>query len=359
MRLESDDFRVLGGLRYGKTTGNPLAFLIPNAEADAWAEVLPPFGTPTGEPRATPRPGHADLAGALKFAAVSGQRLLPADITDVSERASARQTVATVLAGAVCKCLLNALGMEMASFVFQLGRLRLSRARLHKLLEARTLQELPLDAIGASRLRIPDASLSKRAAEEVKRARSEGTTLGGGFGMMTFGVLAGLGSFAQSEHRLDGRLTGALSSIPGVKAVGFGQSLWACALDGRDYQDLIVRDRDSVSTITNRDGGVTGGVTNGAPVVMWALMKPLPTQNPPLPTVDLRSGQPTQAVQQRADVTAVPAAAIIAEAEVALILADAILMEFGSSHLSVLQERVLLRRKRLTKFFAGSEEKPE
>jgi len=356
MRLESDDFQILGGLRHGETTGNPLAFLIPNAEAKEWERLLDPFETGKEKPLSAPRPGHADLAGALKFAELNDGRMLPADIRDVSERASARETVARAVAGAVCKHLLSAVGMEIASFVFQLGRLKLPRRKLHKLMEARSRDELPLKALKASRLLVPDTELSRHAAEEVRRARSAGTTLGGGFVVMTFGAVPGLGSFAQPSYRLDGRLAGAMNSIPGVKAAGFGQSLWACTLDGRAYQDVIARDGDSVRLLTNRDGGLTGGVTNGAPVVLWALMKPLPTQHPPLSTVDLRNGKPIRATKQRADVTTVPAAAIIAEAEMALVLADAVLEEFGGSHLSVIVERVQLHRKRLARLFASEEE---
>jgi len=356
MRLERDDFQVLGGLRYGKTTGNPLAFVIPNAEAEAWAEILAPFGAPVAEPLTAPRPGHADLAGALKSAALGGGRLLPADIRDVSERASARETVGRVLAGAVCRRMLKTLEVDIASFVFELGKLRLPRGRLRKLLEARSMDELPLKAIRGGRLLIPDAELTARAMKQVNRARKAGTTLGGGFAVMAFGAVAGLGSFAQAVYRLDGRLARAMSSIPGVKAVGFGQSLWACALDGRDYQDVIVRDGDTVSMATSRDGGLAGGVTTGMPIVLWALMKPLPTQRPPLPTVDLRTGKPASSARQRADVTAVPVAAIIAEAEMAMVLADAVLAEFGGSHISVLRERVLLHRKRLAGLFAKEKE---
>ena len=351
MKLETDTFTCEGGLRGGVTTGNPIVLRLPNAEAEQWSRLLHPFAGSRDDPLTVPRPGHADLAGALKFAAVAGGKLHPADIRDVWERASARETAARVLTGGVCKLLLEAVGMSVSSLCYQVGKVALPRRSLLKLLCANSLEALPYKRIEASPLRMPDAELEERALAEIGAARQRGTTLGGSFAVWAFAVPPGLGSFGQWDERLDGRLAQAVMSIPAVRAVAFGTATLMPSADGAGYHDLPERAGSSVSHRSNRAGGVVGGVANGMPVVLTALVKPLPTQQEPLPSVDLAAGKPARAPALRSDVTAVPAASVVAEAMVALVLADAVLAESGGSHLTEVVRRVEERRRLLSGLF--------
>jgi len=351
MKLETDAFTCEGGLRGGVTTGYPLVLRLPNAEAEQWARLLHPFEGARDERITVPRPGHADLAGVLKFAAVAEGRLRPADIRDVWERASARETAARVLAGSVCKLLLEAVGVDLTSFTYRLGKASLPRRRLLKLLGASSLRGLPLQAIEASPLRVPDPALEEHALAEIDAAKKQGTTLGGTIAAMAFGVPPGLGSFAQWDERLDGRLAQAVMSIPAVKSVALGAASALDKADGSSYHDLIDQQGGGVTHATNHAGGIAGGVTNGMPVVVTAFVKPIPTQQQPPASVDLETGRTAKPPAQRSDITAVPAAAVVAETMVALVLADAMLAEVGGSHISELVQRVEKRRKLLSALF--------
>jgi len=352
MMLEKDEFEVLSGLRGGVTTGAPLAVFIPNAEAKKWARVLHPWRAP-GQNVAltTPRPGHADFAGAMKFAAIVQGKLVPADIRNVIERASARQTIATHFAGAFCKFLLNELSVETASFVFQVGRARLSQKTLARFLEAREIKDIPFEAIDGSVVRIPDDKVSQKAVEEIERARKAGTTLGGGVVAFAFNVPVGLGSYCDWDQRLDGKIAQAIMAIPGVKAVGIGGAFWKCGLPGSSYHGDILRSGGGITYSKNSDGGLSGGVTNGMPIVVTAMMKPLSTQARPLGSVDLRSGKRAKAIVERHDVTSVPAVSVIAENVLAFVLAREILETFGGDEITIIKERVALQRERLNKLF--------
>lgn len=345
MKLETDAVTCEGGLHGSVTTGNPLAFSIPNAEADKWSHLLDPWEGSREDPLTRPRPGHADFAGAMKFAAHDGEGLKPADIQDVLERASARETAGRAVAGAVCKALLAAVDVSAASFAYRIGKAGLPRRTLLRLLEARELAGIPVARIEKSPLRIPDDKAEKAAKASVDDARKRGVTLGGGFVVMAFGLLPGIGSFSQWEERLDGRIAQALASIPSVKAAGIGAARWLEEADGGEYHDEPVRDDESLTHATNRAGGITGGLTNGMPVVAVGTVKPIPTQAKPLRTVDLASGKPASAPKQRSDVTSVPAASVIAESMLALVLADAVLAEFGGNHIDDViarwQDRIL------------------
>ncbi|OGK09758.1 MAG: chorismate synthase [Candidatus Riflebacteria bacterium RBG_13_59_9] len=352
MKLESDAVTCEGGLRGGVTTGNPLALRIPNAEAEAWASLLDPWEGARGPAVTIPRPGHADLAGAVKYASRGEAGLLPADMRDVQERASARETVGKVVAGAVCKALLERLQVRIAGFVYRIGEASLSKRSLRKLLEARTPDDLPLAAINASPLRVPEERVSEAAKQAVNDARQRGTTLGGGFAVQAFGVLPGIGSYSQGDERLDACLAQAMMSIPAVKVVGFGAAQWLVASDGSRFHDEIILDGDALTHRSNRAGGIVAGVTNGMPMVVTAAVKPIPTQARGLQTVDLGRGKATRARKQRSDVTAVPAASVIAESMAALILADVVLGEFGGSHIDDLVARWEERRRQLSRMLA-------
>ncbi len=352
MKLETDAVACEGGLRGSVTTGNPLAFRIPNAEADKWSRLLDPWEGSGDDPLTRPRPGHADFAGAMKYASHEGDALIPADIQDVLERASARETAGRVVAGAVCKELLATVNVSAASFVHHIGKIGLPRRKLLRLLEAKELRGIPVAQIEKSPLRMPDEKAGIAAKTAVDDARKRGLTLGGGFAVIAFGLLPGLGSFTQWDERLDGRIAQALASIPSVKAVGIGAARWLEDADGSEYHDDLVRDGEVFTHATNRAGGITGGLTNGMPVVAAGTVKPIPTQAKPLRTVDLASGKPVKAPRQRSDVTAVPAASVIAESMLALVLADAILAELGGSHIDDIVARWEERRNRISRMMA-------
>ena len=352
MKLETDAVTCEGGLRGSCTTGNPLAFRISNAEADKWSRLLDPWEGSRDDPLTRPRPGHADFAGAMKFAAHDGEELKPADIQDVLERASARETAGRVVAGAVYKELLAVVNVSVTSFVHRIGKAGLPRRALLRLLEARELQDIPVTRIEKSPLRIPDDKAEKAAKAAVDDGRKRGVTLGGGFAVMAFGLLPGIGSFSQWDERLDGRIAQALASIPAVKMVGIGAARWLENADGSEYHDELVRGRETLTHTTNRAGGITGGLTNGMPIVATGTVKPIPTQAKPLQTADLASGKPAKALKQRSDITAAPAASVIAECMLALVLADAVLAELGGSHVDDVAARWEERKKRIGKTLA-------
>jgi chorismate synthase len=292
-RLESDEVEVLAGLRHGRTLGSPLALVIRNRDHASWAWGMSPWptaGEPEGKgtkPVTLPRPGHADLAGALKFGL--------ADVREALERASARQTAATVAAGAVAKRLLSEVGVAVEGRVLELGG-------------ARSEEEI-------------------RAA--VDAAKADRDTLGGVVEVRAGGVPPGLGSYASAELRLDGRLAAALASIQAVKGVEIGDGFALARLRGSEAHDEIFRDEAGLHRETNRAGGIEAGVSNGQEIVVRAAMKPLPTLMRPLQSVDLDTGQPSEALVERSDVAAVEALAVVAEAAVAFELARAAREKFG------------------------------
>jgi chorismate synthase len=291
-KLEQDEVEVLAGLRHGRTLGTPLALVVRNRDHKNWAWGMspwPPEGEPEGkgtEPVTLPRPGHADLAGAQKFAL--------GDVRDALERASARQTAVAVAAGAVAKELLRELQIEVHG------------------------QASP--AAGAD-------------AAEVDAARKDRDTLGGVVEVRAWGVPPGLGSYAAKEQRLDARLAAGLMGIQAVKAVEIGGGFELAALRGSQAHDEIVRDDRGLHRETNRAGGIEGGVSNGQEIVVRAGMKPLPTLMQPLASVDLETGEPANALVERSDVSAVEALAVVAEAAVAFELARAAREKFGGDAL--------------------------
>jgi chorismate synthase len=292
-KLEQDEIEVLAGLRHGQTLGTPLALVVRNRDHKNWAWGMspwPPEGEPQGKgtkPVTLPRPGHADLAGAQKFAL--------ADVRDALERASARQTAVAVAAGAVAKALLRELGIEIRG-------------------EARA-------EAGADEA-------------EVDEARAERDTLGGVVEVRAGGVPPGLGSYAMKEERLDGRLAAALMGIQAVKGVEIGEGFGLARLRGSEAHDEIVRDERGLHRTSNRAGGIEGGISNGEEIVVRAAMKPLPTLMQPLASVDLQTGEPGEALVERSDVSAVEALAVVAEAAVAFELARAAREKFGGDALA-------------------------
>jgi len=322
MQIERDEVQITAGIRHGVTLGYPICLVVANRDWANWREEMAVEAAGEGwESERTvtvPRPGHADLAGAAKF----DHR----DMRNVLERASARETAARVAAGAVCKLLLAEVGIEVRGHTVAVGGV-----------EAAPLEhsEATWQRVEASDLRCADEEAVGRMRRRIDEAREDGDTLGGVFEVAAGGVPPGLGSYASWDQRLDGRLAQAMLSIPAVKAVEIGTGWRAVALPGSQVHDPISMREDAAADEwpfargSNSAGGLEGGVTNGEPVVLRAAMKPIPTLTRPLASVDLRSKQPTEAHAERSDVCAVPAASVVAEAMVALVLGSALCEKFG------------------------------
>lgn len=317
MKIEADEVELHGGLRGGVTLGSPIALWIANRDFANWERVMSPFANDPerSEKRRlrSPRPGHADLAGGLKY--------LRRDLRDVLERASARETAARVAAGALARQLLARLGIEIASGVRSLGPLGADRP-------APTWAEVA-SVDDSSPLRAIDHELETQMVDLVDRTARDGDTLGGAVTIIAHNVPAGLGSHVHFDEKLDGRLARAVMSVPAVKAVEIGAALAASRGPGSAAHDPIEHDGTGWRRSSNHAGGIEGGITNGEDVVVTAYKKPISTLRRGLPSVDLDTLEPHRSQYERSDVTALPAAGVIAEAMVALVLADALLEKTG------------------------------
>ncbi|HTR20767.1 MAG TPA: chorismate synthase [Gemmatimonadales bacterium] len=324
MKIESDQIEWLAGVRAGETIGAPVAMLIWNRDWEHWQDVMAPEGEPGTERRrqvTRPRPGHADLAGALKYDR--------ADARDILERASARETAARTACGALGKLLLGEFGVEIGSHVVELGGVSAKH---------RTPLPAPLNpAADASPVRCLDAEAEREMIARIDAAKAAGDTLGGVVEVVARGLPVGLGSHASWDRKLDGRLAQALMSIPAVKGVELGLGFAAARRKGSEVHDEIL---PGFTRGSNRAGGTEGGMTTGEALVCHVAMKPISTLMTPLQTVDLRTGAPAQAQSERSDVTAVPALGVIAEAMVALVLTEAWLEKFGGDSLAELRRNV-------------------
>jgi chorismate synthase len=333
MAIESDRAEILSGVRAGETLGGPVAMLIENRDWPNWQQTMhvqatvPPDATGARRsPVTRPRPGHADLAGGVKYGRT--------DLRDVLERASARETAARVAAGGLARQLLLRAGVQIASHVYRIGHVVFNDY----------LQVTFADAVALSDdapLRCVDPTIEQLMIAEIDRAREAGDTLGGAFEVIATNVPIGLGSYVQWDRKLDGRLAQALMSIPAIKAVGLGIGPEAAALPGSRVHDEIVLDPDpdaatGLARPSNNAGGLEGGVTNGQDLRISAFMKPISTLMKPLRSVDLATMSPSPATIERSDVCAVPAAAVVGEAMVAFILADALLERFGGDSVAAL-----------------------
>ncbi|MDW8343933.1 MAG: chorismate synthase [Verrucomicrobiae bacterium] len=313
MKIESDTVEILAGIRRGETIGSPLALLVRNK--DHKIDVLPPV--------TKPRPGHADLTGVLKY---NRQ-----DARDILERASARETTMRVAIGAVCKQLLAELGIELVGHVVALGPVRAQT-------EGMTVQQIR-ERSETSPVRCADAQAEQEMIEAIDRAKSEGDTLGGVFEVMATGVPVGLGSHVHWDRKLDANIARALMSVQAIKGVEVGLGFEAARRNGSQVHDEILPAEEGgmVRRTHNHAGGFEGGMTNGQPVVVRAAMKPLSTLMKPMRSVDLQTGEEVRGAVERSDVCAVPAAAVIGEAVVAIELAAAVLDKFGGDSLAELK----------------------
>jgi chorismate synthase len=319
MKIEADQIEWLAGVRNGETLGSPIAMLIWNRDWEHWQDVMAAEADAPGAERrrqvTRPRPGHADLAGSIKYDR--------ADARDILERASARETAARVACGAVCKVLLEQFGIEIGSHVAELGGVV---AKLPSPVPQ------PLNAaVDASPVRCLDPVAEKEIIARIDAAKAAGDTLGGVVEVLALGVPVGLGSHVSWDTKLDGRIAQALMSIPAVKGVELGLGFEAARRKGSEVHDEIL---PGFARATNRAGGTEGGMTTGEILVARVAMKPISTLMSPLKTVDLKTGAPAQAQSERSDVTAVPAMGVIAEGMLALVLAQAMLEKFGGDALS-------------------------
>ena len=335
MQIESDRARILAGVRAGRTTGAPLALLIENRDHANWREVMDP--APGGEPRkralTAPRPGHADLAGGMKY----GHK----DLRDVLERASARETAARVAVGAVAARLLAELGVESASYVIELGGIRAKRPFYWE--EKERVYQSPLYT--------PDPEAEAQMIAAIDRAKAAGDTLGGVVEVRVRGLVPGLGSHVHYDRKLDGRLAQAVMSVPAIKGVEIGLGFEAARRPGSEVHDPIYWEKGrGFFRKTNRAGGLEGGLTTGEELVVRAAMKPIATLMRPLPTVDVVTKETADAARERSDVTAVPAAGVVVEAMVLITLAQAYLEKFGGDTLSELKERVAAYKERVREY---------
>jgi len=337
MKIEKDRAEVTSGIRHGRTLGSPISLRIANRDYANWEERMNPWPVDADvEEVHLPRPGHADLAGTQKFGF--------SDVRNVLERASARETTARVAAGALAKVYLRALGVEVRSHVLQIGSVT---APLRDDLTADDFE-----GVDESSVRSLDSAASDAMVEEINVARKANESLGGIYETIAFGVTPGIGSYVSWEMRLDGRLAQAIMSIQAMKGVGIGHGFDLAGRVGSKAHDEIFHDEErGFHRETNRAGGIEGGMTTGDPVVVRGAMKPLPTLTKPLRSVDIKTKEPAQALRERTDSCTVPAAAVVAEAMVALVLADAYKEKFGGDNvedavaaLRAYEERIGWRR---------------
>jgi len=327
MKIEEDEVEILAGVRYGLTTGSPIAVFITNRDWQNWQEQLSVSPVEKqAEPVTCPRPGHADLAGVTKYGLT--------DIRPIIERASARETAARVAVGAIARRFLEQLGIDIYSHTLAIGRHRW---------ELGDASSIDWQRVEASPVRCANIRLEKAMMASIDEAKANGDTLGGIFEVIATGVPIGLGSHVTWDRRLDGRLAQAIMSINAVKGVEIGAGFALAELKGSQAHDVIeLRPRGKAKDlpwrhVTNRAGGIEGGITNGEDIVVRAAVKPIATLAKPLPSIDLRSGEAAKAHYERSDVCVVPAAGVIGEAMLAIVLADACLEKFGGDNLKEIQ----------------------
>jgi chorismate synthase len=319
MKIERDQVEVTGGVRHGRTLGSPIALQVVNRDYANWEERMNPWPVDAEIAEVhLPRPGHADLVGTQKYGLT--------DVRNILERASARETAARVAGGAVVKAFLAALGVQVFSHVIQITSVR---APLRNDLRPEDFTD-----VDESPVRCLDPGASAAMVEEINRLRKANESLGGVFEVRAFGLVPGLGSHVSWEERLDGRLAQAILSIQALKGVAIGDGFEVAGVPGSQAHDEIFWDEQrGYYRETNRAGGVEGGMTTGEPLVVRGWMKPLPTLTKPLRSVDIATHEPAEALRERTDSSTVPAAGVVAEAMVALVLADAYRQKFGGDHI--------------------------
>jgi len=330
MKIEKDRVEILSGVRFGKTLGSPITLMIRNKDWENWLDIMAVEGKPTDQKEITnPRPGHADLSGGIKYGFT--------DLRNVLERASARETTTRVAVGAVCKKLLEDVGIQIGSYVISIGELSVK-----EVIEGMPLEERFRRA-EQSEVRIPVPEEDEKFKKLIDLAKEEGESLGGVFEVFATGVPVGLGSYVQWDRRLDGKIAQAFMSIQAIKGVEIGEGFELAKKFGSQAHDEIFWERErGFYHRTNRAGGLEGGMTNGEPIIVRAGMKPIPTlmRQKTLHSINIKTKKPFNAAKERSDVTAVPAAAVVGESMLAIVLAEAILEKFGNDNWDEIRKRV-------------------
>lgn len=327
MAIEKDLLKILAGVRFGQTTGAPLALEIENKDWANWQKVMSkdPRDETSEKRISSPRPGHADLAGGIKY--------FHRDLRNVLERASARETAMRVAVGSIASLLLKHFRIESAGHVVAVGDIKVSpKSRPSSVSDIK-------EKTSGSLLYCTDAEAEKLMLEKIDRAREAGDTLGGVFEILVEDIPPGLGSHVHWDRRLDGRLSGALMSIPGIKGVEIGLGFSAAESSGSLVHDTIIWDEQKkISRSANHAGGLEGGITNGEPLLLRAAMKPIPTLKKSLPSIDLATGEQRNAAVERSDICAVAAASVVGEAVVAWEIAGAFLEKFSGDTMTELEQ---------------------
>jgi chorismate synthase len=345
MKIEKDQVKIYSGVRWGRTIGSPVGLMIRNKDWENWRDKMSvdPMFLNSAAPLTRPRPGHADLAGALKYSMT--------DIRNILERSSARETAIRVAVGSVAKRLLEEFGIEVVSHVLSIGGVYAKVPRI-------SVPELKKRA-EVSELRCADPDAEKRMMRKIDEAKVAGDTLGGVFEVIIKGVPVGLGSHAHWDRKLDARLANALMSVQAIKGVEVGAGFGVANRPGSQVHDEIFWSRkEGFYRKTNMAGGIEGGISNGEPIVLRAAMKPIPTLMKPLRSVDLASKRPFKASVERSDVSAVPAAGVVAEAAVAFEIAAALVEKFGGDSIDEMK-RNFSQYDRHLKTRIGAEETTE
>ncbi len=337
MKIETDRAYVTAGVRHGRTMGGPIALQVANRDYTNWEERMNPWPVEATVPEVhLPRPGHADLVGTQKYGLT--------DVRDVLERASARETAARVAGGAVCKAFLRTVGVEVLSHVVQIGS-------VHAPARADADGELRLEdfaGVDDDPVRCLDKDAGREMVQHINVQRKANESIGGVFEIVAFGLVPGLGSHISWDERLDGKLAGAICSIQAVKGCSIGDAWDVAGRPGSKAHDEIFYDAErGYHRSTNHSGGLEGGMTTGDPLHVRGAMKPLPTLTKPLQSVDIESKEPSQALRERTDSCTVPAAGVVGEAMVALVLADAYRKKFGGDHVDDVRASVDAYRARL------------
>ena len=334
MKIERDQVQFVSGVRYGETLGSPIAMVVANLDWANWAGKMDIAEPAERVAKVTKmRPGHADFTGAVKYS--------HDDVRNVLERASSRETTSRVAAGSVCRAFLEYFGIEIFSHTVRIGEVEAlvpDEIRLDKRGSKNPAIATFFESVEESAVRTGDAASAERMIEAIDAARSEGDTLGGVFEVVAYNVPIGLGSFAQWEDRLDGRIVGALGSIPSIKGAEVGDGFAEAARRGSKVHDVIsYNDEQGWLHDTNNAGGTEGGITNGAPIVARAAAKPIATLMKPLPSTDLATRERAVAHVERSDVCVIPAAGVVGEAMLAIVLADAFRQKFGGDSVAEIE----------------------
>lgn len=336
-KIERDHAEFISGIRFGQTIGSPISIYIENKDWVNWSEEMALFGgpPPNFEKVTIPRPGHADLAGSLKYHHL--------DIRNAIERASARESAARVALGAIAKQLLEYFNIRVCGEIIQIGKVKHLKA-IHKKLKDISDNELEnyIERIEKSLVHCGDETVSQKMIEAIDTAKERGDSLGGRFTIFALQVPVGLGTYAQWDQRLDGLLAQAVMSIPGIKTLEIGDGQELAGQYGSAVHDEIFWDRNSAKYYrkTNHAGGIEGGVSNGEAIILTGTMKPIPTLTKPLRSVNIEQKTPDKRIKKRSDICSLPSASVIAEAMVALVLADQLCKKFGGDSIGEMKENM-------------------